>query len=75
MAMRVLAALSTNAPPKVTVPAPEKVRVEVPTALLRTVWSAAVPAVVSETRVLLWPLSSSVAVLPTLPRTTLLELA
>ena len=44
--MRVLPAASTKLPPKLTVPPPEKVRAEVPTALLMIVWLAAVPAVV-----------------------------
>ena len=70
-----MAVVSTNAPPKVTVPAPLKVRTEVPGVLFRTTWSPATPAVVRLERVLLWPLSSSVAALPTLPRTTLVEFA
>ena len=75
MAILVLAAVSAKAPSKVTVPALVKVRVAVPTALLRTVWFAAVPAVERDASDLLWPLSSSVAVPPMLPRTTDAELA
>ena len=73
--MRVLPAASTKLPPKLTVPPPEKVRAEVPTALLMIVWLAAVPAVARFVKVLLKPLSSSVAELPTLPRTMLVEFA
>ena len=75
MPMRVLPADSTKAPPKETVPPPEKVSVEVPTALFRIVWLAAVPAVARFVKVLLKPFSSRVAALPTLPSTTLVELA
>ena len=71
--MRVFAALSTKAPPKETTPGSVKVSVAVPTPLLRTVWSPATPRVVRLVKDLLKPLSSSVALLPTLPRTTAVE--
>ena len=65
---------STKAPPNVTVPAPAKVSVEVPIAEFVTVWLTAVPAVLRLTSDLLVPLRSRVALLPTLPRTRLVEL-
>ena len=73
--MRVLAAASTKAPPKETTPESVKVSVAVPTPLLRTVWSPATPRVDRVLKDLLKPLSSSVALLPALPRTTSVELA
>ena len=65
---------SANTPPKVTTPEPAKVSVEVPIAELVTVWLAAVPSVLRLVSDLLVPLRSSVALLPTLPSTRIVEL-